>query len=579
MWRRFRFARSRTETSCEASVTPTHENLSVAASPQSVMDLNTPLGRDESVLREETPLDQANTRTRQAEARTVQANSRTDQANLRTDEANTRTEHAEARNVQALLDSGISYRRLFETAQDGILILDADTAQVVDANPFMKALLGYSQEEFLGRKLWDIGPFKGEAASKVAFAELQLKDRLRYEGLPLETKDGRRVEVEFISSAYLEGIKRLIQCNIRDTTERRLAEKTAIRLAAIVESSEDAIIGKDLDGVVQSWNGGAEKIFGYSAEEMVGGSLTRLFPVGREDEEKQILEKIKRGERVSHFETVRQAKDGHHIDVSVTVSPIKDSSGTTVGSSKVVRDITESKRVQKRIIELNAELEAFSYSVSHDLRAPLRHVMGYVELLQRDAGSSFSKKSAGYLATISEAAKRMGSLIDDLLSFSKIGRAGLKEAEVSLDELVHDTLGDFAIDLKERKVVWEIHPLPVVQCDRALLRMVLVNLIGNAIKFTSRCAEARIEIGTTSRGPGETVIFIRDNGVGFDPRYVGKLFGVFQRLHSVGQFEGTGIGLANVQRIIHRHGGRAWAEGVVNGGATFSFSLPTQQHS
>jgi PAS domain S-box-containing protein len=516
--------------------------------------------------------DQANTRTRQAEAQTAQAN-------IRTDEANTRTEHAEARRVQSLLDSGISYRRLFETAQDGILILDAGTGQVVDANPFMKDLLGYSQEEFLGRKLWEIGPFKGEAASKVAFAELQVKDRLRYEGLPLETKDGRRVEVEFISSAYLEGTKRLIQCNIRDTTERRQAEKTAIRLAAIVESSEDAIIGKDLDGVIQSWNGGAQKIFGYSAAEMIGGPITALIPVGRQDEEKQILAKIKRGEAVRPFDTVRQAKNGGQIDVSVTISPIRDSTGTMVGASKVARDITESKRVEKRIIELNAELEAFSYSVSHDLRAPLRHVIGFVELLQREAGPSLSEKGLGHLATISQSAKRMGSLIDDLLSFSQIGRSGIRKSAVNFDELVRDTLGDFEADLQGRNVGWEIHPLPVIQCDRALLRMVLVNLISNALKFTARCTEAKIEIGTIPNCGNETVIFIRDNGVGFDPRYVGKLFGVFQRLHSVAEFEGTGIGLANVQRIIHRHGGRVWAEGVVNGGATFNFSLPTQSHS
>jgi PAS domain S-box-containing protein len=520
----------------------------------------------------ESPVDRANTRTRQAEARTAQAN-------LRTDEANTRTEHAEARSLQALLDSGISYRRLFETAQDGILILDAGTGQVVDANPFMKALLGYSQEEFLGRKLWDIGPFKGEAASKVAFAELQLKDRIRYEGLPLETKDGRRVEVEFISSAYLEGAKRLIQCNIRDTTERRQAEKTAIRLAAIVESSEDAIIGKDLAGIVQSWNAGAQKIFGYSAAEMIGGPMTPLIPVGRLDEEKQILEKIKRGESVQHFDTVRQAKNGRQIDVSVTISPIKDSFGTIVGASKVARDITESKRVEKRIIELNSELEAFSYSVSHDLRAPLRHVIGFVELLQREAGATLSEKGLRHLTTISQSAKRMGSLIDDLLSFSQIGRSGMKKSAVNFDELVRDTLDDFVTDLQGRNVVWQIHPLPVAHCDRALLRMVLVNLISNALKFTAPCSETRIEIGAIPGGDHETVIFIRDNGVGFDPRYVSKLFGVFQRLHSVGEFEGTGIGLANVQRIIHRHGGRVWAEGVVNGGATFSFSLPTQQLS
>jgi PAS domain S-box-containing protein len=524
-------------------------------------------------------VDQANTRTRQAEARTEQANSRTDQANLRTDEANTRTEHAEARSVRALLDSGISYRRLFETAQDGILILDAGTGQVVDANPFMKALLGYSQEEFLGRKLWDIGPFKGEAASKVAFAELQLKDRLRYEGLPLETKDGQRVEVEFISNAYLEGTKRLIQCNIRDTTERRQAEKTALRLAAIVESSEDAIIGKNLEGIVESWNRGAQKIFGYTAAEMIGRSIAPLIPVEQLDEEKQILEKIKRDESVRPYDTVRLAKNGQQIDVSITISPIKDSTGTIVGASKVARDITERKRGDKRIIELNAELEAFSYSVSHDLRAPLRHVIGFVELLQREAGPSLSEKALGHLAKISKSANRMGSLIDDLLSFSQIGRSGMTKSRVNLDGLVRDILSDFKGDLAGRGVVWEIKPMPVTECDRALLRMVFVNLISNAIKFTSHCTETRIEIGAIPNGDNETVIFIRDNGAGFDQRYVGKLFGVFQRLHSLAEFEGTGIGLANVQRIIHRHGGRVWAEGVVGAGATFYFSLPTQPDS
>jgi PAS domain S-box-containing protein len=527
----------------------------------------------------EAQTEQANTRTEQANTRTEQANTRTEQANLRTDEANTRTEHAEARSVQALLDSGISYRRLFETAQDGILILDAGTGQVVDANPFMKALLGYSQEEFLGRKLWDIGPFKGEAASKVAFAELQRKDCLRYEGLPLETKEGKRVEVEFISNAYMEGAKRLIQCNIRDTTERRQAEKIALRLAAIVESSEDAIIGKNLDGIIQSWNGGAQKIFGYTAAEMIGRPIASLIPAERLDEERQILEKIKRDESVPPFDTVRLAKNGRQIDVSVTISAIKDSTSAIVGASKVARDITERKRVEKRIVELNAELEAFSYSVSHDLRAPLRHVIGFVELLQRESGPSLSEKRLGHLARISKSATRMGTLIDDLLSFSQIGRSGMTKSRVDLDILVRETLGDFKGDLEGRDVVWELGALPVIECDRALLRMVLVNLISNALKFTSRSLETKIEIGAIPRGDNETVIFVRDNGAGFDQRYVGKLFGVFQRLHAVAEFEGTGIGLANVQRIIHRHGGRVWAEGVVGGGATFYFSIPAQTNS
>jgi light-regulated signal transduction histidine kinase (bacteriophytochrome) len=178
------------------------------------------------------------------------------------------------------------------------------------------------------------------------------------------------------------------------------------------------------------------------------------------------------------------------------------------------------------------------------------------------------------LAKIFQSAKHMGNLIDDLLAFSRIGKSELRKADVDLDELVREALNDFQADVKERSIDWEIHPLPVVNGDRALLRLVLVNLISNAVKFTGARAQAKIEIGCIPEGNDETVIFIRDNGAGFDPLYADKLFGVFQRLHSQDEFEGTGIGLANVRRIIHRHGGRTWAKGVVEGGATFYFSIP-----
>jgi len=238
---------------------------------------------------------------------------------------------------------------------------------------------------------------------------------------------------------------------------------------------------------------------------------------------------------------------------------------------------TLEQRVLERTAQLeaaNKELQTFSYSVSHDLRAPLRHITGFVEMLQKDIAATLSEKNLGRLTIISQAAKRMGNLIDELLTFSRVGRADLDKREVNLDELLRETMSLFQVDTKSRNINWKISPLPTVRADPTLLRMVLMNLVSNAVKFTGKRAEAKIEIGTVSGNTGETVIFIRDNGAGFDPKYASKLFGVFQRLHSHDEFEGTGIGLANVQRIIYRHGGRVWAEGGVEAGATFYFSLP-----
>jgi light-regulated signal transduction histidine kinase (bacteriophytochrome) len=255
----------------------------------------------------------------------------------------------------------------------------------------------------------------------------------------------------------------------------------------------------------------------------------------------------------------------------------------------LLREVSERRRAEEEVGKLNLdlehraellgaankELESFSYSVSHDLRAPLRHILGFATMLQEDAGPALGEKPREHLNKITESATRMSALIDDLLYFSRFSHVELTRESVDLNALVESVIADHATEVKGRNVVWKRAQLPHAWGDRALLRQVLVNLVSNALKYSRLSDPAAIEIGVLESGPRETVFFVRDNGAGFDPRYADKLFGVFQRLHKASEFEGTGIGLASVRRIIARHGGKTWAEGKVGKGAIFYFSLTT----
>lgn len=368
-------------------------------------------------------------------------------------------------------DPEISYKRLFESSQDGIFVLDFNTRRIVDVNPGICLLTGLSRSHLISANPESIAPLRALFRSDGSFfEEIKADPIFRRDNLSMENKDGVHIQVEAVCNMFHFEGREFIQCNLRDVTQHRLAEDQVRRLNETLE-----------------------------------------------------------------------------------------------------------QRVAARTCELegaNRELEAFTYSVSHDLRAPLRHIMGFVEILEKEAAYKLTEAQRRHLLTISGAARRMGELIDDLLAFSRIGRSEVQKVRMDMLTLVMEALDDLRHETKDRIISWKIQDLPMVTVDRSLMRQALVNLLSNAIKFTSKHSRAVIEIGTEPGRPDEDTIYIRDNGVGFNPRYSQKIFGVFERLNNADEFEGTGIGLANVQRIIRRHGGRVWALGKVDSGATFYFTLP-----
>ncbi|HYC01453.1 MAG TPA: PAS domain S-box protein [Candidatus Limnocylindrales bacterium] len=415
----------------------------------------------------------------------------------------------------------------------------------------------------------------------------------------LVQRDRARAEMlehqDMAEDTLVKRTSELRQVNVqlhREINERRRAENRSLYLASIVESSEDAIIGQGIDGVIVSWNPGATRVYGYDREEMIGQHASILLPVEHEAEMAGFLARVARGERVEHIETVRRRSDGSLIDVSVCMSAIHDQRGEIVGASSIERDITRRKQAEEALQSLNAELEArvaertealaaamseleaFSYSVSHDLRAPLRALQGFSAALQEDCKDRLLESDVDLLDRIRSAAGRMDRIIDDLLQLSQASHRRIDQEVVDLSTLARDVAAELHAQRGQRQVRWQIAPGMDAWGDQGLLLLVVQNLLGNAFKYSRDVEEAVIEMGIEERAGGAVTYFVRDNGVGFDSQYADKLFRPFQRLHRRDEFEGSGIGLATVERVIRRHGGRIHAESSIGKGATFRFTLP-----
>jgi PAS domain S-box-containing protein len=351
-------------------------------------------------------------------------------------------------------------------------------------------------------------------------------------------------------------------------------------LAAIVTSSDDAIISKDLNGIIQSWNRGAQRIFGYTPEEAIGKHISLLAVPDRVEEFGNILERISRGEHIDHFHTKRRAKDGRVLSISLTVSPIRDNSGTIVGASKIARDITDQIRYQQALREaneslrrLNADLEQFTHSASHDLQEPLRMITVYAEMIQRKFGGQLGPNGDQYINYIVSGVARMEHLLSDLRAFTQASLVEKDLAQsVDAGEALAIALANLTTIVQENKASITYGPLPRVHVPRFQMEQLFQNLIGNAIRYRSQ-KPPEIQVAAELCG-AEWRFSVRDNGIGIDPQYKEQIFGIFKRLHSQAEYPGTGMGLAICQRIVERAGGRIWVESEFGRGSTFLFTLP-----
>jgi len=439
-----------------------------------------------------------------------------------------------------------------------------NTNQVVHFEDYYTAL----------HKWYEISAYPSENGLSVFFKDITERkravDEIKTLNEGLEKRVNQRTKELMIANEELHYLGEEKEKRAVELTE--MLERVSF-LATIADNIQDPVIASDINACITQWNYAAEKLFEWKREEVIGRVTAEFFKVDYLGETRDRILELLNENKAWQGELIYYTKSGKPINGLATVSHLRDGQGNIVGNLTLIRDITYLKKTEEELKNSNSELESFSYSVSHDLRAPLRAINGNATILEEDYLEKLDDGGVKVLHSIQRSSTKMGVLIDDLLAFSKLGRKQVTLSGINMKDLVQSIIEELLDENIRERTAINLKALPLVQGDYSLIKQVWINLLSNAIKYSRNKPKTEIEIGAYEKN-NLVVYYVKDNGVGFDMQYYNKLFGVFQRLHSHEEFEGTGIGLANVQKIVNRHNGTVWAESKLNEGACFYFSLP-----